>query len=120
MIDIKEREKQCIFQNMPVIWLYYIIFLVDSAIYWTALVFFADDKPNKYGEQRLYGALGWGIFSFLGGVIIDAHSEGQATKNYISVFYLGAAFLVLNFIVAFNIKVSLIFILSLFVVIILM
>ncbi|KAJ8925091.1 hypothetical protein NQ315_001263 [Exocentrus adspersus] len=55
------------------------------------------DKPNRYGYQRLYGSLGWGIFSFLAGIMIDALSDGRAQKNYISAFYMAAAFLVLDF-----------------------
>ncbi|KAJ8930915.1 hypothetical protein NQ314_016239, partial [Rhamnusium bicolor] len=58
------------------------------------------DKPNRYGHQRLFGALGWGILSALTGVMIDALSTGQSQKNYISAFYMAAAFLVLDFIVS--------------------
>lgn len=70
-------------------------------------LFFIDDKPHRYGQQRLYGALGWGILSGVTGFIIDAASEGKASKNYIYAFYLGAFFMLLDAAVSWNIKVSL-------------
>lgn len=68
---------------------------------------FSGDKPNRYGHQRLYGALGWGIFSAATGFIIDANSAGQSTKNYVSAFYLAAAILLVDAVVSWNIKASL-------------
>lgn len=68
--------------------------------------YFLGDKPNRYGQQRVYGALGWGVFSAASGFIIDAHSAGQSSKNYISAFYLAAAILLVDALVSWNIKVK--------------
>lgn len=67
---------------------------------------FSDDKPHRYGQQRLYGALGWGILSGVTGFIIDAASAGQPSKNYLYAFYLGAFFMILDAVVSWNISVS--------------
>ncbi|XP_049819916.1 major facilitator superfamily domain-containing protein 6-A isoform X2 [Aethina tumida] len=58
------------------------------------------DKPHRYGYQRLFGALGWGIMSTIAGFIIDAMSGNSSVKDYTGAFYLGVAFLVLDFIVS--------------------
>lgn len=52
----------------------------------------------------MFGALGWGIFSTIAGLMVDALSDGQI-KNYTSAFYLGFAFLLVSFIVSWQIKV---------------
>lgn len=69
-------------------------------------MFFLGDKPNRYGYQRLFGALGWGISSAVTGVIIDALSQGKSEKNYMVAFYMAALFLILDFIVSSRIKVN--------------
>lgn len=62
------------------------------------------DQPEKYGAQRLFGALGWGIASAIGGFIIDTMSEGKNTKDFSGAFYLGCSIIVLDFIVSSTIK----------------
>lgn len=46
------------------------------------------DKPQLYGNQRLWGAVGWGTFSIISGLLLDSFSMGETTKNYTVVFYL--------------------------------
>lgn len=46
------------------------------------------ENHHLYGNQRLWGAVGWGIFSLIAGLLVDKFSEGQATKNYAIVFYM--------------------------------
>lgn len=67
---------------------------------------FLGDKPNRYGYQRMYGALGWGLLSLLTGVLIDVVSKDKSYTDYSICFYLAAAFLVLDFIVSTRLKVS--------------
>lgn len=67
--------------------------------------FFLGDKPNKYGNQRLFGALGWGTSSALAGYLIDWLSQGKSEKNYAVAFYMAAVFLVLDFFTSSRIKV---------------
>ncbi|RZC34450.1 major facilitator superfamily domain-containing protein 6, partial [Asbolus verrucosus] len=58
------------------------------------------DKPNRYGYQRMFGALGWGIFSVIAGLMVDSLSEGSSVKNFESAFYLSFVFLLLDFAVS--------------------
>ncbi|KAG5895122.1 hypothetical protein JTB14_008559 [Gonioctena quinquepunctata] len=55
------------------------------------------DRPDRYGYQRLFGALGWGTISAFTGYLIDALSNGKSQKDYTCAFYLSASFLVLDF-----------------------
>jgi predicted ABC-type sugar transport system permease subunit len=54
----------------------------------------------------MFGALGWGIFSVIAGVMVDSLSEGSSTKNFESAFYLSFVFLLFDFAVSSRIKVS--------------
>lgn len=60
--------------------------------------------PSKYGNQRLWGSIGWGLLSFLGGFIIDQFSAGQVSKNHTPVFILMVITLSINLIVAWKLK----------------
>ncbi|XP_050300560.1 major facilitator superfamily domain-containing protein 6 [Anthonomus grandis grandis] len=62
------------------------------------------DKPNRYGYQRMFGALGWGILSLLTGVLVDVISRDNATTDYSICFYLSTAFLLLDFIASTQLK----------------
>uniref|UniRef100_A0A1B6D4I8 Major facilitator superfamily associated domain-containing protein n=1 Tax=Clastoptera arizonana TaxID=38151 RepID=A0A1B6D4I8_9HEMI len=62
------------------------------------------DFPNLYGNQRLWGAIGWGVFAILSGYLVDAFSHGKTNKDYTIVFYLMAFMLSLNLLVTFKIK----------------
>lgn len=46
------------------------------------------DKNRLYGRQRLFGAVGWGIFSIIAGILVDGNSMHQSEKNYSVIFYL--------------------------------
>lgn len=46
------------------------------------------EKHQLYGRQRLWGAVGWGVFSILAGWLVDQSSVHQAYKDYSIVFYL--------------------------------
>uniref|UniRef100_A0A1L8DEU6 Putative transporter n=2 Tax=Nyssomyia neivai TaxID=330878 RepID=A0A1L8DEU6_9DIPT len=59
-----------------------------------------EDKPHLYGNQRLWGAVGWGTFSIIAGVLVDKFSDGQATKDYSVVFYMMLVLLVLDMVVS--------------------
>nr|CAD7196918.1 unnamed protein product [Timema douglasi] len=64
------------------------------------------DKPSQYGRQRLWGAVGWGIFSVLSGALVDKFSQGQVKKNYTSIFYLMLVMISLDFGVSLKLKHS--------------
>ncbi|XP_049545375.1 major facilitator superfamily domain-containing protein 6 isoform X1 [Anopheles darlingi] len=46
------------------------------------------DKPHLYGNQRLWGSIGWGTVSLFAGFLVDTFSEGKLTKDYTVVFYM--------------------------------
>lgn len=66
------------------------------------------DQPHLYGKQRLWGTVGWGLFSFISGYFIDRYSEGTLLKDYTPCFYLAAGLLTLDICVAYKWDVSLI------------
>lgn len=64
------------------------------------------DKPSKYGNQRCFGSLGWGICAVITGLIVDATSEDDNKSNYTYAFYLGFTMILLDFLVSFRLKVN--------------
>lgn len=64
------------------------------------------DKPQRYGNQRMWGSIGWGTFSIISGLLIDKFSEGKATKNYAIGFYMMAVLILLDMLVSSKLKVS--------------
>lgn len=68
---------------------------------------YLGDKPHLYGNQRLWGAVGWGIFSVLTGWLVDLFSEGETMKNYSVAFYMMLVLILLDIMVSGKLKVSL-------------
>jgi exosortase/archaeosortase len=64
------------------------------------------DQPSHYGYQRLWGAVGWGLFAIISGLLVDEFSKGQAQKDYTVVFYMMIILLSLDVIVSSRLKVS--------------
>lgn len=62
------------------------------------------DKPNLYGNQRLWGSVGWGTFSIIAGYLVDANSEGETRKNYSTAFYLMLCMMGLDVLVSSRLK----------------
>ncbi|CAG7717968.1 unnamed protein product, partial [Allacma fusca] len=60
------------------------------------------DKPQYYGSQRLYGAIGWGLFALISGFLIDTVSGTKLLKDYTPAFYLMAGMLVLDLVVSYK------------------
>lgn len=63
-------------------------------------------RHELYGHQRVWGSVGGGIFSLLGGFLVDANSGRQAYKNYSVIFYLMAAALLPNTLVSSCLEVN--------------
>ncbi|XP_026813003.1 uncharacterized protein LOC113553710 isoform X2 [Rhopalosiphum maidis] len=59
----------------------------------------------KFGMQRLWGAAGWGIMSIVAGGAIDWYSSGLAQKDHLPGYLLSAISLIVDFVVAFNLKI---------------
>ncbi|XP_035431610.1 major facilitator superfamily domain-containing protein 6 [Spodoptera frugiperda] len=80
-------------------WLFFVLMIL-SWIGQAVVVTFADaicfnllgTKVTQYGKQRLWGSVGWGIFSLLTGFLIDTLSDGDY-KNYSIAFILMFVFM---------------------------
>lgn len=58
----------------------------------------------SYGHQRVWGAVGWGSFSLLTGILIDYFSRHKTSKDYSIGFYLMAGLIIFDFIVSTQLK----------------
>ncbi|XP_013146484.1 PREDICTED: major facilitator superfamily domain-containing protein 6-A [Papilio polytes] len=91
-------------------WLFFLLMII-SWIGQAVVVTFADaicfnvlgPQVALYGKQRLWGSVGWGIFSLLTGTLIDWFSEG-AYKDYTIAFILMFVFMCGDVIVSCFIK----------------
>lgn len=63
------------------------------------------ERAHLYGKQRLYGSVGWGIFSILAGVLVDNMSDG-VEKDYTIVFWMTAVIIGLDVVASIKLKVS--------------
>lgn len=61
---------------------------------------------HKFGEQRLWGCIGWGSVSIMTGWLIDWYSGGSQIKNYTPGIIVSIVFLLADFLVAFKIEVN--------------
>lgn len=57
-------------------------------------------RHELYGNQRLWGAIGWGIFSIIAGTLVDRMSGFQYFKNYSVIYFLMAAALLPDMLVS--------------------
>jgi len=53
---------------------------------WRLTSFLLGSKPQNYGMQRQWGAVGWGIFTLVAGYLIDMTSGGKLLKGMICWF----------------------------------
>ncbi|CAL1274893.1 unnamed protein product [Larinioides sclopetarius] len=51
-----------------------------------------EDKMELYGRQRMWGTVGWGIFSLVAGSLNHAFSASDSSTNYRPGFYMSVAF----------------------------
>lgn len=69
--------------------------------------FFLGENKNKFGEQRMWGAIGWGIISVITGACVDWYSKGQKDKNYSSGFIISLICLFIDiYFVSFKLEAS--------------
>lgn len=76
------------FETMLVIVFFATAFRAPTTPQIDALVINSLDDRTRYGEMRLWGAISFGIFSFLGGALTQDHSIGA----FKSIFFAHAAF----------------------------
>lgn len=63
------------------------------------------DNPSRYGHQRFWGSVGWGLFVIITGVLVDEFSGGKPQKDYTVAFYLMLVMLILDMLVSSRIQV---------------
>ncbi|KAL4092012.1 hypothetical protein QTP88_026595 [Uroleucon formosanum] len=73
----------------PLFWLFFTTVTILSTCMTTRSILenticigLLGENKYKYGQQRVWGAVGWGILSLVSGVVIDWSSKGQVYKNY--------------------------------------
>lgn len=64
------------------------------------------EKHHLYGNQRLWGAVGFGITSLLAGVLVDAISGHSVIKNYSIIFWMTLVILGFDMLVSKKLPVS--------------
>lgn len=93
-------------------WFFFLLMII-SWIGQAVVVTFADAicfnilgaKLTHYGKQRLWGSVGWGIFSLVTGALIDNFSDG-AYKDYTVAFVLMFVFMTGDVIVSSFLKIE--------------
>lgn len=71
-------------------------------------VLLIGDQHALYGNQRMWGAVGWGIFSLLAGFLVDemSHGLGGGYKEYSGVFYMMIVLIAFDLLASTKIEVS--------------
>nr|XP_027209513.1 major facilitator superfamily domain-containing protein 6-like [Penaeus vannamei] len=64
------------------------------------------DAPHRYGQQRLWGTISYGLAAVAGGALVDWYSKDQAQKDYWPVHVMVAVFLALDVVVVARLRFS--------------
>ncbi|XP_037799061.1 major facilitator superfamily domain-containing protein 6-like [Penaeus monodon] len=62
----------------------------------TVCFYMLGQDRHKYGHQRLWGSLAWGIVGMASGALVDLFSMGQPKVNYLPALVIAVTFLTLN------------------------
>jgi MFS family permease len=65
-----------------------------------------DDKKAEYGKQRVWGSVGWGIFSVIAGLLVDWVSRGKMAKDFTPNYVLMACIFTFNIYIATKLKAN--------------
>ncbi|RZF39838.1 hypothetical protein LSTR_LSTR000486 [Laodelphax striatellus] len=90
----------------------FILLLVLGGVGSTVIVNISDTmtfallgkSSSEFGKIRLWGSVGWGIFTLISGRLVDQLSEETLIKNYSPAFISTAIILSLDVIVVFSMK----------------
>ncbi|XP_067134754.1 major facilitator superfamily domain-containing protein 6-like [Centruroides vittatus] len=61
-----------------------------------------DERNDLYGKQRLWGTVGWGLFSLFTSFLNDFVTGDSPEKNYSASFYMLVALMILDLIILIN------------------
>ncbi|CAI6360268.1 unnamed protein product [Macrosiphum euphorbiae] len=94
-------------------WEYFIVmslFWIGQAITWSLQDPICFDllgaRLEDFGKQRCWGSISWGLFSILGGALVDYFSVSDIHKNYSPIYYLCLIIVMSDFVVAYKIKIT--------------
>jgi len=90
------------------------LLIVVSSVTMSAIFFQMDtvcyeilkDRGDKYGEQRLWGTIGWGLGALAGGYLNQIISTSSTKIDYAPSFYLLTALTALDMIPIYQLKVD--------------
>jgi len=95
-------------------WMFFIIniiaysaFSVTSSMADSLCFNLLEGKHQHYGAQRVFGSIGWGVFTLLAGWLVDSYSRDlHGRKDYSPALYLMAALLSLDVVCACKMRLS--------------
>lgn len=64
------------------------------------------DNRMKFGRQRCWGSVGYGLFGVVSCIIMDAFQKSDADKNYTYSFIMFAVFLLLSALIVYRIEAT--------------
>ncbi|KYM81653.1 Major facilitator superfamily domain-containing protein 6, partial [Atta colombica] len=105
------KDDQCLYTSVT-FWSFVVLmcisesgsFIFSSISDAFCFVILGQDKRLKYGKQRLWGAIGFGIVVCLSGYMIDFFSHDKIHKNYLSSMLLVIIFTCIDFICCIKLK----------------
>lgn len=68
--------------------------------------FYAGNDKHKFGEQRVWGAIGYGTMSAISGFCVDLYSKGQKDKDYTPGFMISLILFLIDIYVATKLEAS--------------
>lgn len=63
-------------------------------------------EHNLYGNQRLWGSVGWGVISIFSGFLVDAFSKDEVVKDYSVLFYIMLVMIAFDMLVSSKLQVK--------------
>jgi len=93
-------------------WLFFLLNLMAYSCF-TIAVSISDalcfdilkERHHQYGAQRVWGSIGWGLFTVVAGYLVDTGSTGSSSIDYSPAFLLMAVLMILDIACAALIKI---------------
>lgn len=67
---------------------------------------FTENEPEKFGNQRMFGALGWGLVALVSGYLVDWYSEFSIDKDYSLLFLFVCLIFAMDLAAVYSLNVS--------------
>jgi len=98
--------------DSPMFWLFFLLNLMAYSCF-TIAVSISDalcfdilkERHHQYGAQRVWGSIGWGLFTVVAGYLVDTGSTGSSSIDYSPAFLLMAGLMTLDIACAALIKI---------------